>query len=221
MNEANNHKGNSRRKNRERFVPDDVIAFHVILGVYGFWLPNDPRGSKSHFVWADNLKQFGDATYVETNNSVAATKHDSNFRKRAKRALIYPAVQLNGHQANAIGDGFNDAVKKCDIHIVACSILPEHTHLVLMRSAKSIEWTVAQLKRRSGWKLRESGLHPMEQHRTPDGRVHSVWGREFWVVYITEQNHLEAALRYVENNPLKEGKKRQNWSFVRCFDAED
>ena len=24
-----------------------VLASHVILGVYGFWLPNDPRGSGS------------------------------------------------------------------------------------------------------------------------------------------------------------------------------
>jgi len=29
-----------------------VIGFHVILTAYGFWLPNDPRGSWSEFVGA-------------------------------------------------------------------------------------------------------------------------------------------------------------------------
>jgi hypothetical protein len=27
-----------------------VLAYHVVLGAYGFWLPNDPRGSWSDFV---------------------------------------------------------------------------------------------------------------------------------------------------------------------------
>lgn len=32
-----------------------VLASHVILGAYGFWLPNDPRGSWSTFVGAWDL----------------------------------------------------------------------------------------------------------------------------------------------------------------------
>jgi hypothetical protein len=27
-----------------------ILAFHAIFGAYGFWLPNDPRGSWSDFV---------------------------------------------------------------------------------------------------------------------------------------------------------------------------
>lgn len=202
------------RKKRTRFVPENVIAFHVILGVYGFWLPNDPRGSKSHFVWADNLKQFGDATYIETRSSIAASKHDQTKRLAAKRSLKYPPIQLDGHQAKAITDGFRDAVLKHDIKILACAILPDHTHLVIERTASDIESVVAQLKRHSGWSLRQSGRHPMEEHRTPDGRVHSAWGREFWVVYIADAKHLRSAIRYVERNPIHEGKKRQHWSFI-------
>ena len=32
-----------------------IIAYHVIFGMYGFWLPNDPRGSWSDFVAAWEL----------------------------------------------------------------------------------------------------------------------------------------------------------------------
>lgn len=28
-------------------MPHAVIAYHLILTTYGFWLPNDPRGSGS------------------------------------------------------------------------------------------------------------------------------------------------------------------------------
>jgi hypothetical protein len=27
-----------------------ILGYHVIFGAYGFWLPNDPRGSWSDFV---------------------------------------------------------------------------------------------------------------------------------------------------------------------------
>jgi len=27
-----------------------IVGYHVIFGMYGFWLPNDPSGSWSEFV---------------------------------------------------------------------------------------------------------------------------------------------------------------------------
>ncbi len=54
----------------------------------------------------------------------------------------------------------------------------------------------------------------MEYHREPSGRRHSPWVREFRVVYLNDQAHIENAIKYVENNPLKDGKSRQDWDFV-------
>ena len=39
-----------------------VHGYHVIWGTYGFWLPNDPRGSWSDFVASWELLRFGAAT---------------------------------------------------------------------------------------------------------------------------------------------------------------
>ena len=39
-----------------------VHAYHAIFGAYGFWLPNDPRGSWTTFVGSWELNPFGPAT---------------------------------------------------------------------------------------------------------------------------------------------------------------
>ena len=90
-----------------------VIAYHVVSSMYGFWLPNDPRGSNSSDVRADNLKPFGPATLVTTTRrSVANRPHDRALRFAAKKALVRPEVVLNGHQALSIAVGFGKQVER-------------------------------------------------------------------------------------------------------------
>ena len=48
-----------------------VIGFHVIGCTYGFWLPNDERGSGSDFVRSAALVKFGPANPVGHRRSVA------------------------------------------------------------------------------------------------------------------------------------------------------
>lgn len=58
-----------------------VLGYHVCFGAYGFWLPNDPRGSGSSHVWADHLKPFGPATGLDDRSrSVARKDHDRQRR---------------------------------------------------------------------------------------------------------------------------------------------
>src|SRR5438128_12525442 len=89
-----------------------VLGSHVIFGAYGFWLPNDPRGSWSDFVGSWELFRFGRATKIETCHSVAACPHDRVLRLAAKQALKYPAVQFTGLQARAMGKGFGESIRR-------------------------------------------------------------------------------------------------------------
>lgn len=52
-----------------------VVAYHLILTAYGFWLPNDPRGSWSDVVRVFELRPFGPATKVNTTRSLAGAVH--------------------------------------------------------------------------------------------------------------------------------------------------
>jgi len=54
-----------------------VLAYHLIMTAYGFWLPNDPRGSWSDFVRAWELFLFGGpATRTTERRSLARDPHD-------------------------------------------------------------------------------------------------------------------------------------------------
>src|SRR5262245_55168531 len=108
-----------------------ILASHVIFGTYGFWLPNDRRGSGSDFVGRWELTRFGKATTVTTHRSLARTAHDRALREAARKALLYPPVKFTGVQALAVAQGFTKAIRDASYTIFACAILPEHVHLVL------------------------------------------------------------------------------------------
>jgi hypothetical protein len=194
-----------------------VLGYHIVLGMYGFWLPNDPRGSWSQFVWSEALRKHGPATKVTTRQSVACKPHDVSLRLAAKRDLLFPPVILTGQQALAIARGFAQAVEITGAPVWACSILPEHTHLVVGRFAGTIEQFVAEAKQRATLQLNAEGLHPLADRRLSNGRRPSPWAEGFWKVFLHDQPHVRNAIRYTECNPEKEGKRRQHWSFVTPY----
>ena len=120
-------------------VENDILAYHTIFCTYGFWLPNDPRGSQSIEVRAANLRRFGPATKTLETVSVAALSHDFEVRRIAKEALRYPEVVFDGHQALSVIQGFGEMVRKSNYVVHACSIMPSHIHMVIMRHRYAIE----------------------------------------------------------------------------------
>ena len=191
-----------------------VLAAHIIISVYGFWLPNDPRGSWSEFVASWELFKFGRTTKVHTRESVAHISHDHDLRISAKKALNHAPVLLNGMQARAIARGFAQAALEGEYPIHACSILPDHVHLVVGRHQRPFEQITSHLKSRATRQLRAENRHPLAKEEKADGSVPCVWARKLWKVYCDNPGHVINAIRYVEKNPVREQKKHQTWSFV-------
>jgi REP element-mobilizing transposase RayT len=194
-----------------------VHGYHVIFTTYGFWLPNDPRGSWSDFVGAWELRRFGPATKVDTRTSVAHQPHDTAVRQAAKEALKFPPVQFSGLQARAVGRGFAKSVRRGGLIVWACAILPEHVHMVLGRLGYPVEYTVNLLKGSATRELLAEKLHPFGDRRDRSGRVPHCWARGRWKVYLNTPEDIQRAIAYVEENPAKEGKPKQTWSFVTPF----
>jgi REP element-mobilizing transposase RayT len=187
-----------------------VLAYHCIFSMYGFWLPNDPRGSGSDYVASWELFRFGPATKVDGRISVADVPHNQEQRKKAKNSLQWPPVEVSGRQAVAISVGFRTAAKEADYAIHACSILPDHVHLVIGRHPRDIRRIVGHLKARATRAIKQYGLWH------DDGRP--LWGEHGWNVFLNDEKAVLRAIRYVEENPVKEGKKKQSWPFVVPFD---
>jgi REP element-mobilizing transposase RayT len=189
-----------------------ILAQHCIFSMYGFWLPNDPRGSGSDYIAVWELFRYGAATKVSTRHSVAHAAHDRRLRLAAKQALKYPPVEISGQQALAIAAGFAQACVDADYRVHACAILPEHVHLVIGAHARNIRTIVGHFKSRATRALKEQGLWH------GDGRPTS--GAHGWNVRLESLADVERAIAYVDCNPEKEGKRRQRWSLVRAFDLE-
>jgi REP element-mobilizing transposase RayT len=194
-----------------------ILGSHVIISAYGFWLPNDPRGSWSDFVASWELVLFGRATKTDARHSVAARSHDVASRLAAKQALRYPAVKFTGLQARAIGRGFGAFAQRAGITIWACSILPEHVHLVIARHRYKVEQVVNQLKGAATRHLLAEGLHPLACYGDSADEVPKCWGRGLWKVFLDSDADIVRSVRYTEQNPLKEGKPLQHWPFVTPF----
>lgn len=191
-----------------------VIAYHLILTFYGFWLPNDPRGSWSDFVRAWELRRFGPATKTNERRSLAWDPHDALKRREAKEHLARPQVHLDGLQARAVARGFSRFVDRSGVVVYACAILPAHVHVVVARHRYSIEEIARHLKADATTQLGREGRHPFRSDVYRNGALPSPWARGQWTCYIDESDYARNAVRYVNRNPTREGHKAQDWSFV-------
>jgi REP element-mobilizing transposase RayT len=204
-----------------------ILGAHVIFSAYGFWLPNDPRGSWSDFVRSWELLKYGPATKTNERRSVAGRAHDSALRAAAKRDLMYPPVIFSGKQAAAISYGFADVVLRTACLIYACAILPDHVHLVIGRHRYDIQQLANLLKGGATTSLRKHNLDPFTPFsggpkghaldRRTDRALPSPWAHRFWKVWLDSATDIHRSIDYVNNNPIKQGLKKQNWNFVTPY----
>ena len=112
---------------------------------------------------------------------------------------------------------FDDWAKERGGMIWACSILPEHVHLVIARHRYRIEQVANLLKGASTRGLVADGLHPLASFAPAEQRPPNMWARGQWKVFLDDPADIRRAIRYVEQNPLKEGKPEQRWQCVTTF----
>jgi len=118
-------------------------------------------------------------------------------------------VRFTGRQALAVAHGFDRARTEGDYTVHACAILPEHVHLVIGRHQRRIDRIAAHLKGRATQQLSIEKVWLRDEC--------PVWTERFWKVYLNTDDDVDRAVRYTYNNPRKENKPRQAWSFVTPY----
>ncbi len=198
-----------------------IHGYHVILPMYGVWLPNDPRGAWSDFIWNWELQRYGTASKtLERRELRELSPSEIRRREAAQRQLQFPPVVLTGLQAQSIGRGFANVVEKSGYTIWACAILPQHTHLVIARHTYKVEYIVNLMKGGASKQVLKDGRHPLRSFLR-DGKCPRMWAERRWKVFLDSEEQIETAIRYVEENPIEEGKPRQHWNFVTPFHGLD
>ena len=142
-------------------------------------------------------------------------------RERARASLLFPTVTFDGLQARAIGRGFSRQCRTSNYAVWACSILPQHTHLVIARHTYKVEQIANLLKGAATRQLLEENRHPLTRCVVGDERPPRMWAEHLWKVYLDSEQAIENAIAYVEQNPIEEGKPAQYWSFVTPFSGLD
>jgi REP element-mobilizing transposase RayT len=153
------------------------------------------------------------ATKTTETRSLAGRPHDGAVRLAAKTALKRPAVRFDDEQIRAMSQGFAEYAERSSLAIVACAILPDHVHLVLKRHRLDPEQLAIQLKGAATRQLSRAEIHPF----AAEGRPAKCFARGEWTVYLDSEEDVRRAIRYVDDNPVKEGRARQRFDFVTPY----
>jgi REP element-mobilizing transposase RayT len=191
-----------------------IVGTHLIFSAYGFWLPNDPRGSWSTFVGVWELfRAGGAATKTTETRSVAGVPHDRAKRLATKEALSRPPVSFSDDQRAVVGAGIGFYARKAGLPARALAVMPDHVHIAYGRFRLAPDVVAAQLKAAATRHLADVGLHPFQGTVAPGKPPLKCWARGEWKVYLDPDDVLRTVV-YVEGNPAKAGLPPQRWDFV-------
>ena len=186
-----------------------VIAHHLIFTAYGWWLPNDPRGSSSRTIKADLLDHLGELHHGR--KRVQPASHEiRRFYNAAERWLRHDLLTFDPTARKFIADAFAATIAEHRYACYACAIMPDHVHVLVRKHKHPAEQMIATLQDASRLRLREADLRPTD---------HPIWGGPGWKVFLDHPDEIRRTLRYIDENPPKHGLRGQRWSFVTPYDG--
>jgi REP element-mobilizing transposase RayT len=187
-----------------------VIAYHLIWTAYGWWLPNDPRGSGSNIIRTDLICDLGDLH--QGRKKVQPTgKTVREFYDKAADILKHPLLTFDDTCRAIVAAAFAQVIETERYTCYACAIMPDHVHLVIRKHKHLAEDMVDNLKESSRQRLMDAGRRAL---------THPTWtAGHGWSVFLDHPDDVRRTNRYVELNPPKDNLPAQNWPFVKMYDS--
>jgi REP element-mobilizing transposase RayT len=186
-----------------------VIAYHLIWTAYGWWLPNDPRGSGSRTVRSDALAELGELHHSRK-KAQPTGREVREFYDRAAAVLRHPLLTFDAAERQIIAEAFGAVVAAERYTCYACAVMPDHVHVLIRKHKHEAETMVENLMAASRAALVRAGRDP----------AHPTWtAGHGWSVFLGHPDELRRTIRYIERNPVKDGLPAQVWDFVRPYDG--
>ncbi len=167
-----------------------VIAHHLIWTAYGWWLPNDPRGSGSTTIRNDVIAELGDV-HLGRKKVQPVGKEVREFYEKAHPLLQHPALTFDEVARNEIAASFAEVIAAEKYTCYACAIMPDHVHILVRKHKHLAEQMIDNLKSSSRLRLSASSI------RT---RNHPTWtGGRGWKVFLDHPDEIRRTIPYIEN----------------------
>lgn len=186
-----------------------IAAHHLIWTNYGYWLPNDPRGSMSKSIRGKRIESLGDIHYGRKRVQPAGYEI-GQFRKLAAEQLKHDVRIFNDAEIVVLGESIGRTIAERNYTCYACAVMPDHVHLLVRRHRDNGDVMIAQFQEASRSALFSHSAIP---------KSHPVWGGKGWVVYLETAENIRRVARYVEENPIKARRPAQSWPFVKAYDG--
>jgi hypothetical protein len=192
-----------------RTHPRIIIAHHLVLTLYGHWLSNDLRGSGSIETRKPELDQLGPVH--PGRKKIQPPKEDVKaFYAKANPLLDHPVFWIDSAKRQAVADAFARAAKEFGYTVWACAILWNHAHLVVRRHRDDGH---------TMWDVFAGHARDALRALADVGAEHPVWSDRPYVVFCYDPPGVDGRVKYVEQNPEKEGLPPQHYPFVIPYDG--
>lgn len=183
-----------------------TLSWHLVWTVYGWWFPNDPRGSWSAEVWSPSLQCLGSVEERGRRLAQPSRQQLRNWFSTAQKHLKYRPIVLDRDARNIVVHSIMTHARLHHYIIQALAVMPDHVHIVLERHAHPHQKVVQSLKSVSSRALRKYlGLAALPATRdgiraagsTANQRAYPVWSRGYWVRFLAAESNVAAAISYV------------------------
>lgn len=183
-----------------------IIGHHIMWTLYGWWLPNDPRGSTSRVIRNDLFNELGEIHFGR--KFIQPAGRDLRFfYQQAHGLLQHELLDFSQSEFETVAKALASAIQECGYTCYACAIMPDHVHLLIRKHRDLAEEMIEKLQTLSRKRL--EGL------RTTG---HPLWTRGGWKVFLDHPNEMHRTIQYINNNPIKQRLPRQHWPFVIPYD---
>jgi REP element-mobilizing transposase RayT len=184
-----------------------VIAHHLLSTAYGWWLPNDPRGSDSTCIASDVIAELGELHHGRKKVQPAGREIRA-FYDKAKTVLRHPLPTFGAADVKIIARAFADVIERQRYTCYACVIMPDHMHLAIRKHKHSAEEMIQNFQDASRDQLRAAGRRESD---------HPVWAQGGWKAFLDHPDDIRRTIKYIDDNPLKMRLPRQHWDFVTPY----
>jgi hypothetical protein len=185
-----------------------VIAHHVMWTLYGWWLPNDLRGSTSRVIRSDLLAELGELHFGRKQVQPAG-RDIRAFYEQAAAMLKHPLLPFAPAEFSVVAGAIGAAIADGNYTCYACAIMPDHVHLIIRKHRDLAEEMIEKIQALSRKRLVESGVRTLG---------HPTWTRGGWKVFLDHPDEVRRTIRYIEGNPDKSRLPVQRWPFVTTYD---